>query len=95
MPFLLPIGPLAMAATFDHGTLTMRFGLGFPGFYALVYISIGFPPAARPFNVAFLLHPANWMQLRWIWHHNCCLRTKSNTAIIALLHASHSLYIPL
>ncbi|KAJ3453244.1 hypothetical protein MRS44_003968 [Fusarium solani] len=43
MPALVPIGPLAVAATFDHGTLTLRFGLGFPGFYAIVYISIGFP----------------------------------------------------
>ncbi|KAJ4194611.1 hypothetical protein NW759_016496 [Fusarium solani] len=89
MPALVPIGPLAVAATFDHGTLTLRFGLGFPGFYAIVYISIGFPPAARPFNVAFLLHPANWMQLRWIWHYSYYLTTKFNAAVTLLLHACH------
>lgn len=84
MPFLLPIGPLAMAATFDHATLTLRLGIGFPGFYALVYISIGFPLAARPFNIAFLLHPANWKQRDWSRYHSYYLTTKYNSVIVIL-----------
>ncbi|KAJ3467995.1 hypothetical protein MRS44_005559 [Fusarium solani] len=64
MPALVPIGPLAVAATFDHGTLTLRFGLGFPGFYAIVYISIGFP--LRPglsTNITFY----DTVQKKWYW----------------------------
>ncbi|RMI97530.1 hypothetical protein CDV36_016210 [Fusarium kuroshium] len=84
MPFLMPIGPLAMAATFDHGTLTLRLGIGFPGFYALIYISFSFPPAARPFNIALLLHPANWMQRGWSCYYSCYLTTKYNSIIVIL-----------
>lgn len=63
MPLLLPLGPVALAATFANYTLTVRLAIYFPALTVIFCIDMPFPPVDGSPRIALYLSSGVWFQL--------------------------------